>query len=161
MKRLMRFNFKKLRYVPALALLAVTGVIAQEKKAEKPKPKPVPVYLGKSNYRDTTISERKFDELLREGLTSRDSLGNEYRVLSYLLTYGERNLYEDSVGNLMMLTDLLTHPCDSGAKPPGFLLQNIIERSKPGDTVYFDQVTVKAPEGYNANGKSLRLVLTK
>jgi hypothetical protein len=81
-------------------------------------------------------------------------------VNGFLLTYGERNLYEDSVGTLMVLTDLLTQPCD-GDTLNTYVLDNITDRSKKGDTVYFDQITVTAPEGYNANGKPIRLILTK
>lgn len=155
----LKFVYSKVRYLLLpVGVFMFLGIWAQEKAKEKPKP--IPVYLGKSDIRDTTVPENIFDSLLQQGLTSRDSLGKEYTVSSFLLTYGERNLYEDSVGSLIVLTDLLTHPCDSGKLAP-FLLENITERSKPGDTVYFDQVLVRAPEGYSANGKSMRLVLTK
>lgn len=154
-------NIFKGRYVIVfLGIFAFLGVLAQDKKKEKPKSKPIPVYLGKSNIDDGFISENLFDSLISQGLTSRDSAGKVYKVNGFLLTYGERNLYEDSVGNLMVLTDLLTQPCD-GDTLNTYVLDNITDRSKKGDTVYFDQITVTAPEGYNANGKPMRLILTK
>lgn len=156
-----------------LCTVATVSLVAQSQKKDasapddkgkeakaKPKPKPVPVYLGKSTIDRGQISKHVFDSLMLQGLTSKDSAGREYKVVQFAFTYAERNAYEDSVGNPMILADYLADFC-FGDTLNAFLKVNIPERSKPGDTVFIDQVLLKAPEGYNANGKSIKLVLTK
>lgn len=160
MRKLKLINFISSGGMMLAVLLVFAGALAQEKKKEKPKPKPVPVYLGRSNINEGKIPVHVFDSLLKQGLTARDSAGRSYTVNGFLFTYGERNLYEDSVGNLMMLTDLLVQPCD-GDSMNAHILDIVKERSKAGDTVYFDDIIVVAPEGYNANGKSMRVILTR
>jgi len=146
-----------------LAVLFTVGAVAQTKdkeKDKKPKPKPIPVYLANTGRNGGAISVNEFNRLVKQGLTSRDSLGNPYTVNGFLLTYAERNLYEDSVGNLMWVTDFLSQVC-YGDSLSTFLKQNITERSKPGDTVYFDQISVISPEGKTAAGQGIRFELTK
>jgi hypothetical protein len=152
---------KRLKIVVILAALCVTTVWAQTKETKKVvKPKPIPVYLGSTNKSDGKISKKEFDDAIKQGLISRDSTGRAYRVDGFLLTYAERNLYEDSVGNPLILTDFLSEVC-YGDSLNTFLKNNITERSKQGDTVYFDQISVISPEGQNLKGKSMRFVLTK
>lgn len=146
-----------------LALFAVHAIAQtkdKDKKDQKPKPKPIPVYLGHTDLSNGKISVSEFKTLIKQGLTSKDSLGRPYRVDGFLLTYAERNLYEDSVGKLMWVTDFLSEIC-YGDSLTTFLKQNIAERSKPGDTVYFDQITVISPEGKGTHGKGMRFALTK
>ncbi len=133
-----------------------------DKAANKSKPKAylIPVYLGNSNVSEGNITKRMFDSLLVQGLTSHDTTGKTYKVSGFAFSYGERNLYEDSVGKLMVLTDYLTEYCFGDTLSP-FLKVNIPERSKPGDTVYIDQVGLISPEGKPADGRSMRLVITK
>jgi len=156
-------NFKYL----VIALLTIVSITlwAQERnttdksKTSKPKIVPIPAYLGKSDFNGGNISKQTFDSLLGQGITSRDSMGRSYQVNGFIFTYGERNLYEDSVGKLMVLTDYLPEYC-YGDSLTTFLLNNIRNRSKQGDTVYFDNITLTSPEGNAALGKSFRLVLT-
>jgi hypothetical protein len=158
---------KQARYFVFAVLSVISiSVWAQEKKtvekakATKPKVIPIPVYLGKSNIDGGTLTKQTFDSLLGQGLTSKDTTGKPYKVNGFTFTYGERNLYEDSVGNLMPLTDYLPEYC-YGDTLTTFLLNNIRERSKGGDTVYIDNITLLSTEGNGAYGRSLRLVLTK
>lgn len=148
----------------ALCMATAYSLVAQsqnkDEKAKKPKPKPIPTYLGKSDKSGGPIPEALFDKLVLEGLTAKDSAGRDFKVTAFVINYGERNLYEDSVGNMMVLTDYLAESC-SGDTLSTFLKANITERSKPGDTVYFEQVLVKAPEGFAAFGKSMKFVITK
>lgn len=155
-----------------LCMAATVSLVAQSQKKDaasddkskdakaKPKAKPVPVYLGKSTIDRGQVSKHVFDSLMLQGLTSKDSAGREYKVVQFAFTYAERNAYEDSLGNPMIMADYLADFC-FGDTLNAFLKVNIPERSKPGDTVFIDQVLLKAPEGYNANGKSIKLVLTK
>lgn len=146
-----------------LLLLVAAGLWAQtkDKKEVKPKVHYVPVYLGHSGITDgSNVSKAVFDSLLKQGLVAKDTGSTNYKVDGFAFTYAERNLYEDSVGKLMWVTDFLTEYC-YGDTLTAFLLNNITERSKGGDTVYFDQLTLKTPEGRGALGKGIRLVLTK
>lgn len=166
----MKLNLKLI--LTLFCMIAAISIVAQSQKKDgagegqskegkaKPKPKPIPVYLGQSNYSSGSIDKKTFDSLFRQGLTSRDSAGRIFKVKEFSFTYGERNLYEDSVGKPMIVTDYLAEYC-FGDTVNSFLKVNIPERSKPGDTVYFDQILVTAPEGYTAHGKSVKLVIVK
>lgn len=148
-----------------LSLGVVYSVYAQkEQKDDKEKKKKkvykVPVYLGNTNIKDTAIPHYVFDSLLATKITARDSNGSAYQIHGYLFTYGERNLYEDSVGNLMWVTDLLSEYC-YGDTMTSWLLGAITDRTKYGDTIYFDQIKTTSPEGKPVDGKPMRIVLTK
>jgi hypothetical protein len=139
---------------------------AQKAKKDDDKPKEASVtpkvhaYLGTSDYSGGLISKRDFDKYLKQGLTAKDSLGNMYKVNGFMFSYGERNLYEDSLGNLMVLTDYLTEWCAGDTVTPA-ISNNLFSRTKPGDTAYIDQIRVLMPTGKEAAAKALRFVLTK
>lgn len=161
----MKVPFKLSRGV--ILLLLGFGLVAQSfnKDDDKDKPKKkkeyrVPVYLGKSNLSGGAISVSVFDSLLAQGLTSKDTLGRPHLVTSFLFTYAERNLYEDSIGNLMWLTDLRSAPC-KGDTLEEYVLESTLDRMKSGDTVYFDNITVVSPDSVGYNGHGMMFVLTK
>jgi hypothetical protein len=147
-----------------LFLLVAAGLWAQtkdKKSVKAPKVYHVPVYLGHSGVTDgSKLSKHLFDSLLLQGLVARDTANVNYTVDGFAFTYAERNLYEDSVGQLMWMTDFLTEYC-YGDTLSTFLQGNITGRSKAGDTVYFDNITLKNPVGKGAIGRPIRLVLTK
>ncbi|HXS36751.1 MAG TPA: hypothetical protein VN721_08625 [Flavipsychrobacter sp.] len=122
--------------------------------------KPIPVYLGHSTLSGGTVNKFVFDSLLKQGLTSMDSAGVIYTVSSFIFNYAERNLYEDSAGNLVMLTDYLLEYCP-GDTLTSDISQTIYQRVKNGDTLYFDRVIVKRPDSTEASGKSMKFVITK
>lgn len=99
------------------------------------------VYLGKSDFKGGAIKKDEFNRLLKQGLTSRDSLGNRYKVTSFGFNYAERMLYEDSIGNLKVMTDILYEYCP-GDTVTSNVSASIYDRIKAGDTVYIDRVTV-------------------
>lgn len=150
-----------------ILLLLGFGLVAQSfsKDDDKDKPKKkkeyrVPVYLGKSDLSGGAVPVAVFDSLLSQGLTSKDTLGRPHLVTSFTFTYAERNLYEDSVGNLMWLTDLRAAPC-KGDTLEGYVLESVLDRVKKGDTVYFDNITVVSPDSIGYIGRSMMFVLTK
>lgn len=140
-----------------ILLIAIPVVIclnlwAQQKKAngsaekahgEEPAKKILlpTVYLGRSDYKGGPIKKDDFNRLLKQGLTSRDSLGNKYKVVGFDFNYAERELYEDSVGNLKVMVDLLYEHCP-GDTITSNVSASIYERVKAGDTVYIDRVSV-------------------
>ncbi len=149
------------RILVAVAMLTAGVLWAQDKKTVPPPPvKRIPVYLGNSGMMGGVMSKKQFDQLLQLGLTSKDSLGKSYQVEGFMLTYAERNLYEDSIGNLMYMTDLFSESF-KGDTVSSYWLSQLKDRSKTGDTVYIDQITVRSPEGTNEHGKGMRIVITK
>ena len=110
-------------------LLALTGKLTAQKVNKEEKGKagagknagthsPVKAYLGRSDLNGGPISKQAFDSYLKQGLTARDSMGVAYRVDGFTFSYSERNLYEDSVGNLMILTDYLSEFCSGDTVSP-------------------------------------------
>lgn len=121
----------------------------------------VPVYLGQSQYKGGPIPKAKFDELLRHGLTARDSAGNKYNVLGFMFTYVERNLYEDSVGKLIIMPDYLSEYCEGDTIGTN-IATSIYERTKQNDTVYFDDISLrKQADGSGGVGRPMRFVITR
>jgi hypothetical protein len=104
-----------------------------------------PVYLGHSQMSGGPIKKKLFDSLLKQGLVAQDSLGNKYRIAGFDFSYAERSLYEDEGGNLQILTDFQSEYC-KGDTLPAYLSLNtenaagIYERTKWGDTAYFDRI---------------------
>lgn len=129
----------------------------KEKKKEMPR---VPVYLGFSSLQEGPIPHHVFDSLMAQGLKARDTAGLEYEVNGFLLGFAERNLYEDSVGNLMVITDQHSHYC-FGDSLDSFLQKNLPSRTKPGDTLYFDNIKLTHPEGFHIYGQPMKFVLTR
>ena len=99
------------------------------------------VYLGHSEFKGGNIRKEEFDKLLKDGLTSKDSMGNRYKVLGFEFNYAERQLYEDSAGNLKVMTDFLFEYCP-GDTITSNISASIYERTKPGDTVFVNKVMV-------------------
>ncbi len=150
-------------------LLVSYSIMAQRSKKEEgkqvvatnsPTPKIVHAYLGRSDYNSGDISKRTFDSLLKQGLTAKDAEGNRLKVDGFTFSYAERNLYEDSVGKLMVLTDFFSEFCPGDTVSRGVSL-NIYYKTKPGDTAYFDNIKVLLPEGRQVGTKGMKFVLTK
>ncbi len=126
------------------------------------------VYLGKSDYSGGNIRKDDFDRLLKQGLTSRDSAGNKYKVMSFDFNYVERELYEDSIGNLKIMADVYFEYCP-GDTISGNIAASIYDRVKAGDTIYVDRVKVakylnksmKATDTLVIGAKGMKFVITK
>jgi hypothetical protein len=99
------------------------------------------VYLGQYEFAGGPIKKGDFDRLLKRGVTSKDSAGNKYKVIGFEFDYYERQLYEDSIGNLKVMTDILSEYCP-GDTISGNVAYSIYDRSKPGDSVFLDRVKV-------------------
>lgn len=140
-------NMTRTANIFAAFFLIVFGasLLAQQQsngKTGKPEHLLVPtVYLGKSDYKGGPIKKDDFARLLRQGLTSHDSLGYKYKVVRFDFNYAERQLYEDSVGNLKVMTDFMFEFCP-GDTVTSAISASIYDRVKPGDTVFIDRVMV-------------------
>jgi len=154
-------------------LVAVTKLVAQQAKDSAPhkaahKIFRPPTYLGNSDYCRGTIRKAELDQLLKQGISCHDSTGRKYKVLGFDFTYAERNLYEDSVGNLEVLSEYLNEHCP-GDTLAASISATIYDRTKAGDTVFVDNVLVVR---YNKNnqpmpdstaflGRGIKLVVIK
>jgi hypothetical protein len=155
-------------FVGGLLLLSYAMMAQKSKKddgkpvpaSDTPAPKIVHAYLGRSSYNNGEISKRTFDSLLKQGLTARDAQGTQLKVDGFTFSYAERNLYEDSVGKLMVLTDFFSEFCTGDTVSRGVSM-NIYYKTKPGDTAYFDNIKVLLPDGRPVGTKGMKFVLTK
>jgi len=133
---------------------------SQADTAKKKKIK-IPVYLGHSNVSGGKISKKLFDSLAKQGITAKDSLGNYYKVEGFSFTYAELNIYEDSVGNLVPLTDYREEYCE-GDTLSANVSASLYQRTKPGDTLYFDQITLTPPIGHvGSSGKAMKFEISR
>jgi len=121
---------------------------------------PIAVYLGHSSITGGTVPKQEFDSLLKEGLWGKDSSGVEYKVTGFNFNYAERNIYEDSTGGPMVLTDYMMEPC-IGDTVDAIIAATIYKRTKAGDTVFIDQLKLLRPDNQTAAGKALKVVIGK
>ncbi len=130
--------------------IAACFVFAFQLTAQKPKPEVVATskaytvvipYLGHSDYKGGLIPKTAFDSLLKQGISARDSAGNFYPVGGFTFSYKQKNLYEDSVGNLIYITDFFSEYC-MGDTMSAAIAENLLSNTRIGDTAYIDQVKV-------------------
>lgn len=144
------------------ALVTWQAMAGEDDKEQKKKPKiiPIPVYLGNSDIDSGVVPEQVFDSLLKQGFTSRDSNGRVYNVNSFMFTYCERNLYEDSVGNPLILTDYISEFSFEN-KLKDYQLEALIDKSKWGDTLILEKIMLTSADSAKANGfgKAMKLII--
>lgn len=111
------------------------------------------VFLGTSAYTHTCLPVSEFETYMRQGLTSRDSSGNKYKVVGFEFGLLELRWYEDEVGNPMKMKDYSGGYCNGDTLPANIVnpsydndsvmvVPGLYKRMKPGDTLYFDKITV-------------------
>jgi len=168
MNRIIPYLLLAIFTIPVLNLAAQQAKASSEQKPAKKIFRPN-VYLGHSEYSYGNITKGDLDNLLKQGLTSHDSTGKKYKVVSFDFTYVERNLYEDEVGNLMVTPEYLTEHCN-GDTLRSIISASIYDRTKAGDTVFIDNVmvvrfqgksNVPMPDSTAFLGKGLKLVIVK
>ncbi len=132
------------------------------------------IYLGQSTVNGGPIQKDKFNLLLKQGLTAKDSAGLNYKVIGFDFVYAERRLYENENADLVMLTDMSSESCHGNTLNKDMIENSenfigIYDRVKPGDTVYFDRVKVVKcptantclPDSTAILGKGMRFVIVK
>lgn len=152
-------------YIGSMALCFFSlAVWAQKPKKETKKPatpsvqlKETPVYLGNSLITGGEITKRMFDSLMSQGLKTEMGVG---KVAGFTFSYSERGIFEDSVGNPIERVDLLSEVC-KGDTLPAYLKNSLLERTKRGDTAYFEHIAVRTVDGAVIPGKSMKFILTK
>jgi len=138
---------QRLRYLLlAVMVLATANLIARQVKASAGKSTPVKVfkpgvYLGSTGLNSGTLHKGEVEKMLHELVTSHDSTGKKYKVVAFDFTYMDRNLYEDSVGNLIVVPDYLNQHCH-GDSIPSEITANLKDRVKGGDTIFYYNVQV-------------------
>lgn len=132
------------------------------KQKKDPKASWIPVYLGQSDIDSGLISKPLFDSLIKQGLVSRDSAGKEYKVTGFMLTFCERMLYEDSIGNIIPVTDYLSEYCFDN-KLKAHQEDALLRRAKNGDTVFFEDIRLESLDSVKrpAHGRPIKLIITR
>lgn len=160
MKQLLNRMFYAGLCMAAIGISSFTPSIQATGDQEETQPV-ISSYFGRSTATGGKIAKPVFDSLLRQGISARDSSGYEYTILGFYFGYGERKLYEDAVGNLVVLTDYLSEYCPGDTLTPAVML-NIFHKTKPGDTAYFDNIKVASRDGRRQFvAKSMMFILTK
>lgn len=153
--------------VLALGLM-LFGVASAQKPADakgsvtKPVAKKLPeavVFLGTTALDGGVIPDAVFDSLAHLPITARAKDGSVAQVLGYTLTFAERTLAEDSAGNPILSVDYFSEIC-TGDTLSTVLKNNIFDRTKPGDTVWYDRIQVATAAG-QTGGKTMKFVLVR
>ena len=135
-------------------------------QAQQAKPAKKVVYKGTTFLNDgaTTngkISKANFDAMLDKNLVAKDSNSVSHPVNFFVFMYAERGLFEDSTGKLKIMTDNYSLQCDNG-KLPADWIKNIRQRSKAGDTAYFNNIRASYDQAgkYHFYAEPLKLIIT-
>lgn len=121
------------------------------------------VYMGNSEYSGGDIKRSVFDSLMAQGIRAQDSTGRRYLVLDFVLNYAERNMYEDSAGYLMVMTDLSSMQI-KGDRIDAGLASSLKERIKGGDTMFIERIrlaTIPPAKPDTLAGMPLKCVIIK
>ena len=122
------------------------------------------LYLGRSEFSGGKLGAKAFDSLLKQGIHSHDSLGNEFKVLGFNFSYAERRLFEDSVGDLKWQIDFSSEYCP-GDTITSNVAESIYRRIKHGDTVFIEHAVVVKPNLNRPNdtlfGRALKCEIIK
>ncbi len=156
---------KKTLFLALFAGIGMTAAFAQKVKKkggeapQKEGGKPlagIPVSWGsKALLESEKLNAALFQALLLKPLTVTSGTG---AIEGFAFTYAERALYEDSVGNPLIITDYMTEYClgDTLSKNIKLLLP---PRIKAGDTVYIADIKVQSPAGKAVFGRPARIVI--
>lgn len=118
----------------------------------------IPVFLGKSELSGGEISKRDFDKIAQDGIRIK---GNDSAtILGFTFTYAERNLYEDSAANPIILTDFLTEYC-FGDSLSSVIKRTIPYHTKPGDTATYDDIRIRLHNGKLGIGQPMKFVISR
>lgn len=121
-------------------------------------------YLGSSDLKGGMVSKEEFARLIKQGIQARDSAGNKYKVTGFEFIYGERQMYEDSVGRPFVTFDYMSEYCPGDTLSRG-VAASLYERLKAGDTAYFNRVEVlRAKPGEAGSiimGRGMKFALTR
>jgi hypothetical protein len=147
-----------------VGMLAIHQADAQKSKKQKPAGKPLPVkslpavdiVLGHTSLSNSTLPKRVFDSLAKQRIAA--PAGGT--IQGFTFTYAEHNLYEDSVGNPLPLTDYLVEYCTGDSLTQG-IRSTLFDRTKPGDTAYFSEIKVLLPNGQQATGKTMKFPISR
>lgn len=131
------------------------------------KPKKI-IYSGTAFLNDGVthqgeILKSTFDSLIMKPIVVIDSNGNASKIISFDFYYAERNLYEDSTGKPIILTDYSNEFC-SGNMISKSLKDNLLTMTKWGDTAYIENVIYeytdpKTKKVQSTHAKPIKLVI--
>lgn len=124
------------------------------------KPKTIWAYWGDNTFGDKYMTKREFDSLIKTPLQSIDSSKSTYSVLSFDMVLAERNLYEDSIGNAIIVPDYSSYN-NKGAVMNENHLNYFINHAKIGDTLFVNDIIVKDEKNQVFKLKSFKVAIKK
>jgi len=124
------------------------------------KPKTIWAYWGDNSYGDKYMTKRVFDSLIKTPLQSIDSSKKSYSVQLFDMVFAERNLYEDSVGNAIVIPDYSSYN-NKGAVMNENHLSYILNHAKIGDTLFVNDIIVKDEKDQVFKLKSFKVTIKK
>jgi hypothetical protein len=98
-------------------------------------------FLGNSQIRSGGVKVDQMATLLQQGLTSQDSSGNKFKVIAFNFTFADPEPYEDSAGNMQLLTDYSSQYI-TGNMLDSVTSKFVLDHLRPADTFYFDRISV-------------------
>ena len=143
----------------ARAQMRADGKTKDAKAAVAKKIPEAAVFLASTILDGGVIPDRVFDSLARQPITARDKSGQPAQVVGYTLTFAERTLAEDSAGRPMLAVDYFSEICN-GDTLNAVLRNNLFDRTKPGDTVWYERIQVATAAG-QTGGKTMKFVLSR
>lgn len=142
------------------ALVPFRFVAAQDSDKNKKVVVGPPMALGNSGDTGSTMTATLFNTIARQGLKVADPKYGGAVVTGFSFTYGEHNVYEDSAGNFMGVIDYLTEYCPGDTLTVA-IAASLIDRTKAGDTAYFDDIHLRLADGKTMIGKPLKIAIVR
>lgn len=115
-------------------------------------------YLGCTDMDVAFLPKKTFDSLIALPLCAKDSAQNQYPIQSFEITYAERGLYQDSAGLPIIFTDYTNFKCEGNAISKEWVNQ-FVERTYKGDTIFIEKVKVLGPENKSREGKGMKIII--
>lgn len=150
---------KKPAFLLALSAVAFS-LFAQNggKPARKATVPEVPVRWGTADTSAThTVSVRDFRKLLQSRVVPAES---GWQVKGFEFIYLEKRMYEDSVGNPLLVTEYLSEYCPGDTLSQG-IRTLLPERVKPADTAFISNIRLEGPGGRIGGAKRQRFVISR
>lgn len=106
----------------------------------------------------SVVPKKTFDSLIALPLCAKDSAQNQFPIQSFELTYAERGLYQDSAGLPIIFTDYTNFKCEGNTISKEWVNQ-LVERSYKGDTIFIDKVKVLGSDNKSREGKGMKIII--
>lgn len=115
-------------------------------------------YLGCTTSGSVNLNKQAFDNLIAQPLCARDSNQLPVTIQSFEILYAERGLYQDSAGLPIIFTDYTRIPVEGNQLDKKWI-NEFVERSYKGDTVFIQNVKVAGADKKSHLAEGVRVVI--